>query len=150
MPATGQITGIETVMSGLNKKLIEYQTRGTSGLRSAVAFIRRDMEMTPPRIPVDTGNLRSSWFVETVEYKRNRQTIFFGFNANYAAFVHENIGADFTSPRVRYGPGKGRKRIYTPRPGAGPKFLEAALKRNTYKILLIIRKKMTSSGELIR
>jgi hypothetical protein len=45
-----------------------------------------------------------------------------GFTANYAWYVHENVGANFK------------------RPEAGAKFFEAALKRNTDKILDIIKK----------
>lgn len=126
------IVGIENVMAGLNTKLLEYEAKGTSGLRSAAAFIRGDMEKTSPKVPVDTNVLRSSWFTETIEYMKHRKAIIFGFSANYAAYVHENMTAQNWN-----------------RPGSGPKFLEAAIKRNTYKILLIIRGKMTSGGTKI-
>jgi len=44
-----------------------------------------------------------------------------GYSANYAVYVHENIGA-----------------VNWKRAGSGPKWLEWAFKRNTDKILLII------------
>jgi len=145
------IHGIETVMKGLNGKLVEFQISGVQGMRNAAGFLRGEMERTSPRVPVDTGNLRASWFIEStrqVSQGKNRVGVKFGFNANYAIYVHEMVDADFTSPRIRYGPGKGKKRKYTPRQGAGAKFLESALKRNVYKILLIIRDKMTIGGTL--
>lgn len=47
-----------------------------------------------------------------------------GFSANYAVYVHENIGATFQ------------------RPEAGAKFFESALHRNASKIVSIIKKYM--------
>ena len=48
--------------------------------------------------------------------------VIMGFSANYAIFVHENVGANFK------------------RPGSGAKFLEAALKRNEKNILETVAK----------
>ena len=123
------INGIDNVMRGLNQKLLEYEVSGTRGLRSAVAFIRGDMEKTSPKVPIHKGKLRASWFTETVEYKKFIKSILFGFSANYAIYVHENMN-----------------QVKWKRPGSGPKFLEAALKRNTFKILMIIRGEMTTGG----
>jgi len=131
------IKGFEEVIKNLNKEIKAIQDRTMFGLIEAAVFIRRDMDETPPLIPVDTGNLRASWFTETF-----RQGELFGltigFNANYAVYVHEMVGADFTSPRWRSRPG-GKQYWYTPREGAGAKFFEAALKRNGDKIIKIIQ-----------
>jgi len=51
-----------------------------------------------------------------------------GFGANYAVYVHENVGANFT------GKGEGDRRQ-----GAGAKFLEASLNRNKAEVLKILR-----------
>ena len=83
------------------------------------------MEKTPPLIPLDTGNLRASWFTTTFRKFKNLGLIL-GFNANYAVFVHEMVDK-----------GKG---INWKRPGSGPKFFEAALNRNHKQILQIIAK----------
>jgi hypothetical protein len=56
-----------------------------------------------------------------------------GFSANYAAFVHEMINADFQRPK-KVG-GKMRKR----RAGAGAKFFEAALNACTQDIVKIFQ-----------
>ena len=61
-----------------------------------------------------------------------------GYSANYALYVHEYLGMPETSS-YRYGPGPGKKRKYTPRPGAGPKWFESSFKRNKEKILEAIR-----------
>ncbi len=144
------INGVDNMMRGLNGKLTEYQISGTRGLRGAAGFIRREMEMTPPKVPVDTGNLRASWFIEAFKTRKNKSVVKFGFNANYAVYVHEMVDADFSSPRMRgartHGGRSKKKGMYTPREGAGAKFLESAIKRNVFKILLIIRNKMTIGG----
>jgi hypothetical protein len=133
-----EVKGFENAMRNLNKEIKAIQERTMFGLIDASILIRRDMDETPPLIPVDTGNLRASWFWDTF---RNDKIfgLIMGFSSNYALWVHEMVGADFSSPRWRYK--KGKKRYwYTPRQGAGAKFLEAAIKRNKDKILEIIRK----------
>jgi len=110
-------------MRNLNVEIQKIKGRSMKGLILAVAEIRRDMDKTPPLIPIDTGNLRGSWFT-TPFYHITTPGIMFGFSANYAWFVHEMVD-------------KGKK-INWNRPNSGPKFLEAALKRNEKKILEII------------
>lgn len=114
------VTGINEIMTKLNAELARIEGRTMKGLLEAVRYIRGDMERTPPLIPVNTNNLRASWFVSSIFYDK-KPIVMFGFGADYAAFVHEMVGTHFK------------------RPGAGAKFLEAALKRNEEKILSIVR-----------
>ena len=79
------------------------------------------MDKKPPLIPVDTGNLRASWFTEPLEHFRY-PAILMGFTAYYAFFVHENYGANFK------------------RPDAGAGFFSAAMKNNKREILEAIAK----------
>jgi len=117
------IKGMDVVLANLNKEIAKIEVRSTVGLIDSAIVIRRDMDKTPPLIPLDTGNLRASWF--TTSFRKVKQFgLVLGFNANYAVFVHEMIG-------------KGKK-INWKRPGSGPKFFEAALKRNKDNILRII------------
>lgn len=136
-PGVG-IKGMDIVMSNLRKEIVKIKGRSMKGLIESAIIIRRDMEKTPPKIPVDTGNLRGSWFT-TSFYVLGSPALTIGFSANYAVFVHEMVDADFTSPRWRYK--KGKKRYWhTPRAGAGAKFFEASLKRNKALILKTIQK----------
>ena len=153
-PVTG-IKGMDVVLANLNREILLMEERSNTGLIEAAILIRRDMDMTPPLIPIDLGNLRASWFTVTGKGKggeveegagfsgpkagdlqTDRQAaiaegqavasaytgpmVMLGFSANYAMFVHENIGASFK------------------RPGAGAKFFESALKRNKDAILQLI------------
>ena len=116
------LKGMDRVMHRLNRQIA--LTRGASmrGLIKAAIVIRRDMDRTPPLVPVDTGNLRASWFMDPMWYGLNKPVVRIGFSANYAAFVHEMIGASFK------------------RPGAGPKFFQSAIRRNTGNIIKIIER----------
>jgi len=139
MRKESKISGMNEVMRNLNAEIQAIKGRSANGLIQAGMLVRRDMEVTPPVIPVDTGNLRASWFTTLIR-NLNLVGLTLGFSANYAVFVHENVGADFVTPRWRYDKKrKKRKYWYTPREGAGAKFFESALKNNKDNILKIIR-----------
>lgn len=158
-----KLKGLGKVLANLNKEVKKIEGRSLKGLIRGGILIRRDMEETAPIIPVDLGNLRASWFVVTStggvptgrgrEFKGEKASelisghskaisenkslakqsgmpgIVMGFSANYATAVHENVGANFRQPT------KGKR---AKAGGAGPKFLEASLKRNTKKVLQVI------------
>jgi len=116
------ISGLSKVVHNLNREVTKIQSRTMVGLIQSVIIIRRDMDKTPPLIPVDYGNLRASWFASPFRMP-DKEGILFGFNANYALWVHEMVDND----------------IKWSRPNSGPKFLEAAINRNHDVILKIIR-----------
>ena len=60
-PMTG-IGSFEKVMENLNIKLAEIKGGTLQGLLLSAALIRRETETQPPVTPIDTGNLRASWF----------------------------------------------------------------------------------------
>jgi len=120
-----QITGFTKVKANLNKAILKIEAKSMKGLIESAIIIRRDMEKTPPLVPIDTGNLRGSWFTEAVKVK-GMAGLLLGFSANYAVFVHEMVDKDGTV-------------IDWNRPGSGPKFFEQALTRNEKLILQTIR-----------
>lgn len=150
-----RLRGIELVSANLNKEILKIKGASLKGLIEASIIIRRSMATTSPIVPVDTRNLEASWFVVTALSKKEGATASFkgkessklsrghgevigesqgmavskqmpfvvmGFSAYYATFVHEMVGASFQ------------------RPGAGAKFLEAAINRNKSIILATIKK----------
>ena len=165
---TWGVKGEEIVMANLNKQIEGIKSRSMSGLIKAAAFIYKKTESEPPLTPIDTGNMRASRFVVTAErpvvgygsknFKgkdgakmaanhtqvlsdaqgqvkqmstADRKFLMMGYSANYSGFVHEMIGANF-NPENR----KGKKRR---RAGAGAKWLETAIKRNTPAIVQIVK-----------
>jgi len=120
----GQIKGFPEVMTNLNREIRGIKKRSMAGLINAAAIIRYDMDKTEPLIPVDTGNLRSSWFVTTF-YSGTSPGVVIGFSANYAPFVHEMVD-------------KGTV-INWNRPGSGPRFFVASINRNHQNVLNAIK-----------
>jgi hypothetical protein len=118
----------EKVMKNLNREIEGIRGRTMKGLIRGTIIIRRAMDTGSPLIPVDTGNLRQSWFVTTLEGNKNKPVLIMGFSANYATSVHENVGAHFR------------------RPGAGAKFFESAIKNNEKEIIAVIKKEAKVRG----
>jgi hypothetical protein len=127
MAQAENIKGFDKVIENLNKEIEKITERSLKGLIESVAYIREDMDKTEPLIPVAPkgGNLRASWFATP---HREEKTLFVvcGFGANYAIYVHEMVD-------------KAGKKINWSRPGSGPKFFESSVKRNSQKILEIIK-----------
>jgi hypothetical protein len=139
MATTGQfyIIGVQRVMQNMNEELRKIEGRSVKGLILAQIHVHRQMETVPPKIPVDLGNLRHSYFATaskkgTVEGNPPSDVqgminstinplLIFGFSANYALFVHENLEANFK------------------RAGAGAKYMETHLNSQQNAMLEIIR-----------
>lgn len=116
-----KISGFAEVRTRLNTEIAVIKGKTMVGLINSAILIRRDMEHTSPKVPVDLGNLRASWVANPVHTPKG-PTVLIGFTANYAVAVHEK-----------------KKKHKWSRPGSGPKFLEKALERNHDKILQTIR-----------
>ena len=127
MNKVGNITGLDKVMQNLNKEIMVIKGRSMKGLILSAIVIRNDMDKTPPLIPVDTGNLRQSWFTTPFHTSTGNPAMNIGFSANYAIFVHEMVGEK-------------SKKINWNRPNSGAKFFEASLKRNMNEVLQIIQR----------
>lgn len=86
------------------------------------AMVIRDAILEEPRAPHITGNLWRSQKIESPKIERGEITIELGFDAEYAAAVHE-MPAPYQKPTMA---------------GSGPKFLEAKILRNKEKYMKII------------
>lgn len=119
-----EIKGFDEVKKNLAKEIAKIKRDSMNGLKESAILVRFDMDKKSPLIPIDTGNLRQSWFITPLDAQL---ALIMGFSANYAVFVHEMIG-------------DAGKKINWNRPGSGAKFFEASLKRNTNNILKILAK----------
>lgn len=54
---------VDELIARLNKELENIEGRSLAGLVAAASHIFDDMDKTAPRIPIDTGNLRASFFI---------------------------------------------------------------------------------------
>ncbi len=121
------IKGLDTVLDNLGKEVQRMAKASMKGLVTAVNMIEYETDSVPPLVPIDLGNLRASFFRDP-RYTATGPVVRFGYTAAYAWWVHENVGATFQ------------------RPGAGAKWLEAAIKRNEERILMIIQGAIVKEG----
>jgi hypothetical protein len=141
------LRGIEEVTTRINEEYQKISIDGGKALILAARMVLNDADITPPLVPILTGNLRASQFIGRRQYmaqisensnvgasvdKTAEGFIYveFGYGANYAAAVHEMMQAPSGKP------------INWTRPGSGPKFFEASLKRNEPKIKFILENRM--------
>ncbi len=148
-----KITGVQNVIRNLNIEVLKIRGRSMAGLVRGVIIIRRDMDRTPPLIPIDFGNLRGSWFVVTGIGAGNKTSSKFkGPQAAKLGAGHSKVVSS-VDKQVKGGEvvGFGFSAFYsgvvhevvTPaktwkRASSGPKFLESSIKRNKAAILLVI------------
>ena len=139
---TARVTGLQDVLSNLNREINNIEGDIHTGLVKAGIFIKAEaVNMTP----VDYGVLRNSAFRQTQRHA-NGSALRVGFTAEYAPYVHEMPGTLRGQPRshfgrtrngVEFGGGSGTGNYWD---GGEPKFLEKAVKNNYSEILQIIRR----------
>ena len=149
--------GLPTVLRNLNIEVNKIKNGSLSGLIRSTIIIRRSMDLDAPLIPVDTGNLRSSWFVVT-----NKGTVADGANATFVNRPdttldrlrqgHKDTVSKWKTmtagafPMVAFGfTAFYAERVHESldvnfkRPSSGAKFFESAIKMNSKRILDIVR-----------
>lgn len=152
-----KLKGMEKVMKNLQKEIEKIEGFTMKGLIRSVIIIRRDMEKTAPLVPVDTGNLRASFFSVAgrtffQEPLTETPVKFKGEDADQLSFDHAAV--------IQYAKSVvGSKLIVMfgfsanyatwaheavdykfKRPGSGAKFMESAISRNKDVILKEIKK----------
>lgn len=106
---------------------IKFPNVGNNQIPQAAAFsfykvagmVIADAILEEPRAPHDTGNLWRSQLIEAPQIKLGEISIEVGFDADYAAAVHE-MPAPYKDPKMA---------------GSGPKYLEAKLIKNKEKYM---------------
>lgn len=123
-----RLHNVEQVTANINKALAKIKGKSAVGLRAAANHVLNDADHgTPPLVPQDTGNLRSSRFVDPPRRTRAGEIyVKLGYGANYAAAVHEMLQSPSGLP------------INWQRPGSGPRFFVKSLQRNSENIVRIV------------
>jgi len=118
------ISGFDQIIKNLNIEILAMTQGSKEGLLQVAKYIRRDMEVTQPFIPVDLGHLEGTWSAEPIT-EGKKHGVKMGFSAGYALWVHEMVDPNIKWSKI----------------GSGPKFLEKAINRNHDAILQIIADK---------
>ena len=153
------------INANLNRELEKIKHRCNKGLIEAAVAIRRDMEITPPLIPIDYGNLKASWFIKTKKsadpISKSMQVTNAKFRKAASAKIlaelqsgHAEVLASADGQLAKYPIGVmiGFSAFYSApvhemigdnvvwsKSGSGPKFFQAAIYRNFDKILSIVK-----------
>lgn len=151
-----KLTGLEKVMQNLHKRLERVRLYTLKGLIESAIDIRRDMDTVPPLIPVDTGNLRASFFVVSSlgKVEAGVSGTFVGKREGEMTARHREVVEKYRAQVVSWeNPAvilgfSARYAIYVhemygakfKRPGAGPGFFAVALNRNKRRILENIKR----------
>lgn len=156
------LKGMNKVTAELNKHIKQMPGNVTQGLIEGAIHIRRSMDKEEPKIPVDTNNLRSSFFVVTRKgTTRGQGATFKGENAPEMASQHSSVITAHKSEvttslrpllimgfsanyafwvHSMYGPSPSGNPINWNRKGSGPEFFEKHLTKERLAVLKIIKK----------
>jgi len=108
-------------------------------MRQEIPLILADAIMIEPRAPHEWGNLWRTQKVGSIEMKWEEIGILFGFNADYAAAVHE-LG----TPGTKHA----GQTINWTMPGSGAKYLEDKLSKFGSKYYERIANKIEAKGNV--
>jgi len=155
---------LRKVMANLTAAAAQIKTTSIAGLIECAILVRRDMEKADPKTPVDTGNLRHSFFITTVKGNTTSSGSFKGENATELEAEHQTTMAEASAKvaGIKYpvlimgysanyalwvheaidAQFSGRAKKPKGRPGSGAKWFEFALNRNTPQMLTILGKEM--------
>lgn len=154
---------LRKVMKQLTEAAATIKTTSVQGLIEAAILVRRDMEKTEPKTPIDTGNLRHSFFITTVlgtdgkgnfrgesssEMKSNHEQVTGEANAIVKAHRYPTLIMGYSANYALWvhenitAQFSGRPKKPHGRPGSGAKWFEYAIQRNSALMLKIMAKEM--------
>jgi hypothetical protein len=79
---------VDNVLKNLNETIREIEDKSVIGIKRALMFIEKQ---AVKRTPVDTGNLRNSFYKKTLKLLGGKPAGEIGNTAEYAIYVHENL-----------------------------------------------------------
>jgi hypothetical protein len=147
-----KLEGTDEVLKNLNSAIKRIKKRSMKGLLKATILIRRDMDKTPPLIPVDLGNLRASSFIVAGTGKVRSEGSFSGpYSAEFLADHSQAMASASARVSGKLMTGIGFSARYAKlvesdtttrrqRPGSGGGFFEGALQRNAPFVIEVIKK----------
>lgn len=89
----------DRVLRNLNQFILATKGRTQAGIQTALSFIENKAVV---KTPVDTGNLRNSYYKKALTFKKDFPAGEIGNTAEYALYVHENLESKHTIGEARY------------------------------------------------
>jgi len=156
-PTREERVSLKLVTKNLNKEIKGIKNRTLGGLIEGARVVRYDMDKVAPVIPVDTGNLRQSFFTVTSKGKvsAGASPKFKGENAWELGSQHSAVKSNYLAklgfvkePTVVLGfSANYAMRVHESygrhfrRPEAGAGFFVCSIYRNRGKIIQLIKEK---------
>lgn len=159
---TFRIKGIDDAIAAINKDMEGIADRiTTKGFIRVGIYLRTSMENTSPLIPMDTGNLRASWFTTAKSSKGKQIDTGSGFSASTEGIKPEDKQAQATivakcrsivhaaaRPLMVFGFSanyaapvhENTGNVKWKKAGSGPLFFQKALERGRQEIFSILAK----------
>lgn len=94
-----KVTGEKEVLANLNRAILTIEGRTAAGIMSALSFIQ---DKAIAKTPVDTGNLRGSFYKKRLIFRDNFPAGEIGNTAEYALVVHENLENNHPVGEAKY------------------------------------------------
>lgn len=134
MARSRYVYGLENVLANIQREMMAVRGRTYKGMFAAMKFLENEMDTTPPLVPIDTKEMRDSWFIMGSPHPTN-PIVFAGYTDPKAPIVHEleNIA----------GP------INWTRPGSGQKWVQIHWDRNRSEMLMIVAQHARIPGSVV-
>jgi hypothetical protein len=159
-----KLEGFDQMMKSYRNEIYKLKAKTLKGLIKAQSIIRESMDTTRPLIPVESGNLRNSWFCATSNgavisgknpkfsnLHNDEAQLYFNHSKavgkatsealirgkNYGPFVVFGLSAYYGS-YVEHMYSRNGSKIKWTRFGSGPEFFIGAINRTRRKVLRII------------
>ena len=154
-----RMVGVEAVMERISKAMEGTKQKSFKGLIEAGILIRRSSIKDSPTVPLDTANLRHSWFMTTKRSTMGASSNFQGEEKGRMSSDHgSTLGEEKSKvsvigfPTLAFGfsayyatyvhEGRQGVSVKYKQAGSGAKFLEEAIKSNEKAILLLLQQNM--------
>ena len=149
-----KVLGIKELERNFSLEMARIKRATSNGIVKAAEKLKKDMVTTPPSIPEDYGNLKESYYIATRVSNRADSPSFEGPNAYKLKIDHETtvteamaIASSHPPPVVVIGFSAWYAmsvhemdgNVNWSKPGSGPWFFQAGLKRNRDMILQTVR-----------
>lgn len=94
-----KVTGEKEVLASLNKSIREIKGKTKAGIMDALLYVEEESIV---RTPVDTGNLRGSFYKTLLSFRGDKIAGEIGNTAEYALYVHEDLDAAHTVGEAKF------------------------------------------------
>ena len=154
-----KIKGIKEIEKSIKAQVKKINNMSMKGLIDMAIVVRRSTETESPITPLDTGNLRASWFITTAFIKPPNDSLSGKFKGSKAAKMKSTHSSTISEMSAKAKASRvpflimgysANYAVYVhekmnakfKRPNAGAKWLQTSLEANANKMIKIVAKEI--------